>query len=311
MGRRAKNANHPLVRLRQQLSTPTKLYTRKELARKAGVPEASLKDIEAGKYKMSDEVVAKISIATGVHHQSLQNNGDPLLDWSGSEPLSPQSVKMEHLAEILVDKATLGVLVSAALEAATKKGVSYQFQFLLQGWLCKTSKAFGLDELIRGELTAALGSFMPGIVPPYFWPQTPKPKASWNAFVKELLREHKLVEEELLMQDPGKAERRERFLHKPRTGDPKEAEFELEYRHDVAESQRLALERCKTRLQGRKGQAIQLGEYQPSPHDSSDGEEPAAVSAVSTAAAPGLPAWAPDPVRKKPSRKRKPTVEVG
>jgi hypothetical protein len=87
----------------------------------------------------------KISIATGVHHQSLLNNDDPLLDSkrhktdtldiSGNTPLASKSKTFEHLARVTVDKETLSVLVAAALDAAIEKELSYQFQFLIHGGL--------------------------------------------------------------------------------------------------------------------------------------------------------------------------------
>jgi hypothetical protein len=245
MGRPPKNPNHPLIRLRRALSTPGREMTREDLAKKTGIPAASLRDIERSEYGMSDEIIAKISIATAVDHNSLMNGDDPLRDNFGA-PLSSNSAKLEDMAEILVDKATLAFLVSVALDAAAEKGASYQFQFLLQGWLCKTSKMFGLDKLITERLTAELGSFKPGIVPPYFWPRDVKSKILWEEFGKELLTEQESIYADRLAHDPKKAARRKR-LDGPPKGDPEEVAFEKEYQHDLWECGQLALQRCKDR----------------------------------------------------------------
>jgi transcriptional regulator with XRE-family HTH domain len=81
MGRPAKNVNHPLVRLRRKLSDwSAHKVTRQDLAKKAGIPESSLRDIETGRYKLTPAVATKISFATGVDPQSLLDGDDPLLD---------------------------------------------------------------------------------------------------------------------------------------------------------------------------------------------------------------------------------------
>src|SRR5438445_6877137 len=80
MGRPAKNPNHPLTRLRRILSTPNHEVTRRDLAKRTGIPEASLKDIETGVYKMTREVAMRVSLATGVDPESLMLGDAQLWD---------------------------------------------------------------------------------------------------------------------------------------------------------------------------------------------------------------------------------------
>ena len=259
--RRPADPNHPLTRLRDILSTETRV-TRELFEKRVGISAKTLKaketgayekkrkkkpDIERSKYGMNALDIAKISIATGVHPQSLINGDDPLIDNSGRSPLSPKSAKFEDQAELLVDKATLAFLVSVAVDAAAEKGVSYLFQFLLQGWLCETSKMFGLDEKITERLTAELGSFKPGLVPPYFLPKDDKSKLLWKEFMEELAKEQLSIYSDRLARDLDKAARQKRFLDKPRKGIPEEVAFEKEYQRDLLECGQLALQRCKAR----------------------------------------------------------------
>jgi transcriptional regulator with XRE-family HTH domain len=223
--------------------------TRKQLGRRTGIPEPSLKDIESGKYKMTLEVIVRIAIATGVHPKSLADGKDPLLDHDG-RPLSRNSRKYESLAESLVDNPTLAFLVSVSLDAAAEKGVSYLFQFLLHGWLVKTSELFELTESIRARLTANLGSFMPGGVPLHFQPQAGNAERLWRAFEAELQREVDAIEERRLASDPQKAKRRERWLNTPVPWKGREGiAFEAEYQRDMKASREEALARCRERRQ--------------------------------------------------------------
>ena len=272
--RRAADPNHPLTRLRGTLS-------REKFAERVGIPARTIKEIETGKYNnkkkrgkygMNALDIAKISIATGVHPESLAAGTDPLIDISGRSPLSPDSPKLEDWAETKVDKATLAFLVEVAVDAAAKKGASYMFQFLLQEWLCKTSKTFGLDELIRERLTAELGSFIPGIIPPYFLPQDEESKRLWKEFVvDELQKEQFSIYFKQVAHDPKKDARRQRFVLG--IAEPKEAEFKKEIERDLWACVPDALERCKARrvdqdksAQGSAGRPKQTrGKRSPSP----------------------------------------------
>jgi hypothetical protein len=118
---------------------------------------------------------------------------------------------------------------------------------------------FGQSRLCSqfATLTAKLGSFVPGGIPPYFWPQTPQSKALWKKFGKNLLKEQMTIYEDRLTQDPTKAAKQKHFLNKPDTNDPELIAWEKEYQQDLAECRELALQRCKARRQagiaGRRG----------------------------------------------------------
>src|SRR6516162_9079697 len=83
MGRPTKNAGHPLVRLRKALSTPTQEMTRARFSKKVGIPEATIKAIETGKFKMSDKHAAQIAAETKVNPECLLDPSLPLADYMG------------------------------------------------------------------------------------------------------------------------------------------------------------------------------------------------------------------------------------
>src|SRR5262245_49254688 len=90
MGRPPKNPNHPVTRLRRQISTPANPVTREILAERAGVSAPTLRDIETGKFQLTEAVAERIMLATGVSIQSLLRGEEPLKDIF-DEKLSPQS----------------------------------------------------------------------------------------------------------------------------------------------------------------------------------------------------------------------------
>jgi DNA-binding XRE family transcriptional regulator len=189
MGRPPKNADHPLVRLRALLSTPNDQVTRKDLAKRTGIPEPSLKDIETGKYKMTPEVASIIAYTTGVHPQSLLLGSRPLVDQRG-QPFSKDSHKaLEVPAWSQEYREAMEQLFSAALDAARGKNFALLFSFLFEAWLSSTIQRFGLGALFAEKLTARLPLFDPLHIPSQFHPDIAPFAGQWKRFEEQIRNE--------------------------------------------------------------------------------------------------------------------------
>jgi transcriptional regulator with XRE-family HTH domain len=149
MARPPKDPNHPLVRLRAILSTPaTKRVpanemSRERFAKKTGIPEPSLKDIETGRYEMTPDVAYKISFTTGVDPQSLLRGDDPLLDFTGQR-YSKASSRLDDVLSIRALEDSNLELLRAAWETASEKKMATLFTYMLGEWLRQTFLNLGL-----------------------------------------------------------------------------------------------------------------------------------------------------------------------
>jgi hypothetical protein len=117
--------------------------TRGDLAKKTGIPEASIKDIETGTYKMTPEVAMRVSLATGVDPDSLKRGDDPLWDVGGL-PFTRVSKRPQTRSRELA--ASISLLFGAVLAAAEQKDVLRQFHFLFETWLSKTVLELGISK---------------------------------------------------------------------------------------------------------------------------------------------------------------------
>lgn len=194
MGRPPKDATHPLVRLRELLSTEDHQVTRKDLAKRTGIPETSLRDIETGRYKLTPDVAAKISAATGVDPQSLLNGDDPLLahfqkvglHWR-QEPFSKDTpigreLRPEH-------REVIEQLFLAVLNAAEEKKIDSPIYFSFYNWLSSTILAFGLEDLFAEKLTERLTFFDPRFVSFKFRPKDKRLAKVWDDFDCQIRKE--------------------------------------------------------------------------------------------------------------------------
>src|ERR1700730_18445335 len=202
MGRPPKDANHPLVRLRRLLSTPSDEVTRKDLAKRTGIPETSLRDIETGRYKLTPDVAAKISAATGVDPRSLLAGDDPLLAHVQKvglnfrqEPFSkdtpPGRERQPEHREVIEE------LFLAVLDAAEQKKIDHPIYFSFQNWLSSTIHAFGLEDLFAEKLTERFAFFNPWFVPFEFRPKDKRLAKEWDDFDHQVMKEYG----DLLQQD--------------------------------------------------------------------------------------------------------------
>jgi plasmid maintenance system antidote protein VapI len=154
--RKPKDPNHPLTRLRSQLSKPGHpMISRGDLAQMTGVPKGSIAAIETGVYQLTPDVALKISRTTGVGPNSLMRGDNPLLDLERN-PLGPESkllTKRDWTSKD-IDVEKLQLLFACLFKAAEEKGgqalpqVSLAFSF----WVKETIEALKLTDLVATEL---------------------------------------------------------------------------------------------------------------------------------------------------------------
>lgn len=197
MGRPIKNPTHALARLRAELSTKNHKVTRKELARKVGIPETSLRDVENGKYKMTPEVATQIAYAVGgVNPRSLLEGDNPLLDLFRQQPFSKDSPTMEPLAWAPEHQVAMEQLFSAAMDAAREKKIALLFSFLFETWLSAALQTFTLDTLFLEKLTERLPAFDPKRISSQFCPKNKQMAKKWETIEKQLSEEEERIRDE-------------------------------------------------------------------------------------------------------------------
>jgi transcriptional regulator with XRE-family HTH domain len=191
MGRPPKSANHPLVRLRHKLSEwSAREVTRKDLAKKAGIPEPSLRDIETGRYKLTPAVATKISFATGVDPRSLLDGDDPLLDLL-RQPFSKDSIRWSEYPSWPQEyREAREQLFLALLDTAHEKKIGRLIYFSFENWLTTTIEAFGLNDLFAQKLIDRFPSFDPKFVPHDFLPKSKRLREEWSDLEYELHMEY-------------------------------------------------------------------------------------------------------------------------
>jgi DNA-binding XRE family transcriptional regulator len=169
MGRPAKNPEHPLTRLRKALSTPTREMTRALFSKKVGIPEATIKAIETGKFKISAKNAAQIASATKVDPKCLLDPSLPLTDYLGV-PFEDQPI----LANYSGDFRDIEALFDTAFEVAEEKQKQAVFSFLFQRWLEETSEILGLRPGITRKLEERYPIQCFEAIPDCFWPKDQK-----------------------------------------------------------------------------------------------------------------------------------------
>ena len=184
MGRPAKNPDHPLTRLRKALSTPTQEMTRARFSKKVGIPEATIKAIETGKFKLSDKNAAQIATVTKVDPKCLMDFSLPLTDYMGF-PLEGYPVAALFGEDFLDIKA----LIDTAFEVAQEKQKQAVFSFLFQRWLEETSEILGLGPAITKKLQEQYPIQCFGAIPEYFWPKDRKKRKEVDEHVKRFEKE--------------------------------------------------------------------------------------------------------------------------
>jgi hypothetical protein len=185
MGRPLKNANHPIARLRELLSTTNDQVTRTDLSNRTGVPEPTLKDIELGKFRLMPNVAIRIGIATGVDPRSLMDADDPLLGLDG-RPFSKEVHPPHYLSSFPLFREAREQLFAAAWEAATEKRLGLLLSFSFETWLTEAITTLKLQSLFDAKLTARLDLFDPQQLPPACWPKNNQFVETWKRFEQEI-----------------------------------------------------------------------------------------------------------------------------
>jgi DNA-binding XRE family transcriptional regulator len=184
MGRPPKNPNHPFARLRDTLG-----ITREMLAKRTGIPEASLKDIETGRYKLTAPVALKFTYALGVSAQSLLTSEDPLLDYLG-RPFTKDSRRLpEAFLWPAEAQEVREQLFFAAWDTVREKKLSLLLADSFETWLISTFQALGLEELLAKKLTDRLLLFDPSLVPEDFRPEDKQLAKKWEIFEEQVQEE--------------------------------------------------------------------------------------------------------------------------
>jgi hypothetical protein len=186
MGRPAKNPEHPLTRLRKALSTPTQEMTRALFSKKVGIPEATIKAIETGKFKLSDKNAAQIASVTKVDPKCLMDPSLPLTDYLGV-PLDGQTKPFAAYFEN--EFFDIKALFDAGLEVAEEKQKQAVFSFLFQRWLEETSDILGLRPSIVEKLLERYPKECFAAVPHYFWPKAREKQEDLQKRVKNFEKE--------------------------------------------------------------------------------------------------------------------------
>ena len=184
MGRPAKNPEHPLTRLRKVLSTSNQEMTRARFSKKVGIPEATIKAIETGKFKISDKNAAQIASVTKVDHKCLMDPSLPLTDYMGL-PLEGQPFSTLYSG----DFRDLKALFDGAFEAAQEKQKQAIFSFLFQRWLEETSEILGLRTAIADKLQERYPVQCFAAIPKYFWPKDRKKRKDMDKRVTKFEEE--------------------------------------------------------------------------------------------------------------------------
>jgi hypothetical protein len=198
MGRPAKNPEHPLTRLRKALSTPNQEMTRALFSKKVAIPEATIKAIETGKFKLSDKNAAQIASVTKVDPKCLLDPSLPLSDYMGV-PL--EGWKKPFAAYFEDEFFDIKTLFDTALKVAEEKQKQVVFSFLFQRWLEETSEIFGLGPSITNKLLEEYPDECFGAIPHYFWPRDRKKQEELSKRVKRFEKELR-GEFEKLMPEP-------------------------------------------------------------------------------------------------------------
>jgi transcriptional regulator with XRE-family HTH domain len=185
MGRPTKNASHVLVRLRKAISTDELTVTREILGERVGISASTIRDIETGRFRLTEAIAQRIMLATGVSTRSLLNGEDPLKDYSGRILTAESAMPMELYYQ---EEVSLNAMVQAALAAAKKKKRSAIFKELFWEWLPQAIAAIGATAAMKALLNRNLGVFDPSYVPEAFQPKNPKMKARWDKVRFQLVK---------------------------------------------------------------------------------------------------------------------------
>jgi hypothetical protein len=274
MPRHPQNPNSPLTRLRRQLGG----ISRDELATRTKINVSSLKALETGAYQMTRSIALQVSLGAPVLPEDLLKGRDPLRDFTGA-PVTADSVMLEKLTTPFLSQKpgfeTDRFLLQLVFEAAEEKLIALQFRFLLRESLVEIVELLGLAPAVGEELSKHEGEFDPAQVPGPLRPTQGGAAKRWETYERQI----QTIENQRWMerrdQEPAFQITPEMSAEEKQKLNWASAKFEAEIRAEALANVRHQVEEAKA---------------------SSNGDVPATVTTT-----------APEPVRKKPSRKRKVT----
>lgn len=148
------------------------------LAERAGVSAPTIRDIETGRFQLTEAVAQRIMLATGVSVQSLLKGENPLRNVLGEE------LSSESLPDIFVSaqQASMHDMLAAAIRAAQEKKRAAIFYNLFIEWLPQALAAIDATRTMKKVLNRNLGQgkFEPYLVPEAFQPTDAKMKKRWD-----------------------------------------------------------------------------------------------------------------------------------
>jgi transcriptional regulator with XRE-family HTH domain len=188
MGRHPNNENHVLVRLRRQISTPDQMVTREILARRINVSPSTIRDIETGKFEISEKMAQRLMNVTGVSIESLQKGEDPLENVAG-QPLDPVISPLLVAGPINPWQGhAVYSMIEAAMLAINKVKRGPLFYELFKEFLVEVLEAAKATSVMKTILNRNLGSFDPREVPDALKPTGAEMAQRWEETRKELQR---------------------------------------------------------------------------------------------------------------------------
>jgi hypothetical protein len=153
--------------------------TRKDLSNRTGIPEASIKDIETGVYKMTPEVAMRVSLGTGVDPESLMRGDEQLWDVAGL-PFTRASKKPQALGWSEELTESISLLFGAILTAAKEKNAIRQIHFMFDAWISQIVPALGIEKEVFEQLNKIGDRLDPDFsVPEAVLPREDRAKKSW------------------------------------------------------------------------------------------------------------------------------------
>jgi DNA-binding XRE family transcriptional regulator len=156
--------------------------TRARFSRKVGIPAASLKAIETGKYKLKPEVAAQIAAVTKVDPKCLMDPGLPLTDHLGDPFIKGEMPLAAYMGDEYKD---IKALFDAAIDAAEEKQKQVFFSFLFLQWFEETCEILGLRSAMTEKLLWGYPWECFASIPQYLWPKDRKRRQELDEAVKK------------------------------------------------------------------------------------------------------------------------------
>jgi len=124
--------------------------TRAQLAKRTGVPEPTIKDVELGRFKLSFKIAMRICIATGVDAGSLLRGDEPLLDLE-SKPVTHKTRFTGRKTDEPL-KQLRSLIYETACKVADDHGMASIVQTWIEDFLIQSFTELGLNRAFADKL---------------------------------------------------------------------------------------------------------------------------------------------------------------